>query len=118
MGVHIANTYWPVLYWLQQRWGGAVGHNSTTIGRFGTRPVGQWIASARMAAVFLKDTLPYLQIKREAALNALAFQEGQPIGGRRPAGRLAEMERLWRIGQELRLRVVQPYTKKLEEQHG
>jgi hypothetical protein len=112
MGVHIVNTYWPTLYWLQERWGGSVGRNrfqpNDSRGLRATRVCGQWIIAARMAVPFLEDTLPYLQIKREAALNALAFQQGQPSGGKRKPGRLQELERFHRIGQDLKLRVAGP----------
>jgi hypothetical protein len=60
------------LLWLQQRWGGSiVAHKRRTSAHNVTHG---WGCFAKMAAVFLADTLPYLQVKRERAELALKFQ--------------------------------------------
>ncbi len=48
-------------------------------------PAQKWRASGRTAAAMLSEMLPYLRVKREQAITAIAFQERRlPVGKKRP----------------------------------
>ena len=71
------------LLWLRDRWGGSIGPSNHWYG---------WRCFSHMAASFLIDTLPYLQVKRERAQLALRFQSTIHQPGRR--GHTAEHKAL------------------------
>lgn len=49
-----------------------------------------WVVSSQEAAVFLREVMRYLKVKKEEAMIALEFQEF--VGGRRPGQRLTDMD--------------------------
>lgn len=60
------------LYWLQTRWGGSVNAVKRRTTAANTTYV--WMCFTKQAAVFLRDVMPYLQVKRRRAQLALRFQ--------------------------------------------
>lgn len=68
------------LLWLRDRWGGSVRvlKRKTDAGN----PPYKWDCCSRMAAAFLRDLQPYLQVKRERAKIALDFQATLFIPGK------------------------------------
>jgi len=72
MHAEITNTYVPVLFWLQQRWGGSI--HELWGRRPGWKMAYKWLVGSRVAVPFLLDVQPYLVIKVAQVENALAFQ--------------------------------------------
>lgn len=70
------------LVWLRDRWGGSIRRASRSAVT-GRRMYYEWACFAIGAAAFLRDVLPYLQIKRERADLALKFQATSVQPGRR-----------------------------------
>lgn len=52
-----------------------------------SRPLYRWEASASTAVAVLRLLLPYLRIKREQALNAIALAEARPVLSRKGVAR-------------------------------
>jgi hypothetical protein len=67
------------LSWLQHRWGGTVNAVKRKTTRGNTTYV--WMCFTSGAEKFLRDVLPYLQVKRRRALIALAFQRSMFVPG-------------------------------------
>jgi hypothetical protein len=67
------------LFWLRDRWGGSINpvRRRTTSGN--TTYV--WMCFTHGAVAFLRDVLPYLQVKKERALVALRFQASVFVPG-------------------------------------
>lgn len=116
--VVVANTSLPVLEWLQDRWGGHVP--ALTASRApNQRPAGQWRSlSGRQIKGMLESILPYLQIKRAQAENALQMIAVMGVfypggrGAKLPPHLLAEQERLYWIQRELNHRGTAPFERK------
>lgn len=70
------------LFWLRDRWGGSVRPSQRKTPS-GVRTYYVWGCFAIGAAAFLRDVLPYLQVKRERAELALEFQATSFQPGRR-----------------------------------
>ena len=94
------------LYWLLDRWGGSFRQNHYGNGA-GVSDGYIWQCFSLGAAAFLRDVLPYLQVKRKRAELALRFQATTFQPGRRAhtpawnverAAMKAEMNRLNRPG--------------------
>lgn len=66
------------LVWMRDRWGGSIARKTR-----GPCLYYHWACFARMAAAFLTDVLPYLQVKRERAQLAIKFQSTVFQPGRR-----------------------------------
>lgn len=60
------------LFWLRDRWGGSVNPMSRRTVR--SNVTYAWWCFARMAAAFLMDVRPFLQVKADRADIAIAFQ--------------------------------------------
>jgi hypothetical protein len=89
--VYVVNTHFPLLLWLQDRWGGSIHQASKGSHHLGTKPCGIWTITGPTAASFLRQIQTYLLIKRSAALNAIAFQ-AIVHHGRRSSMQLVSLE--------------------------
>jgi len=74
--VGIGNTYFPILYFLKDRFGGSLHLNLSGKRKKATyKPFLQWNISGRKAKRFLEQILPFLIVKKSQAEIGIAFQE-------------------------------------------
>ncbi len=70
-GVYVSQVDPTPLLWLREHWGGTI---TAKKGSSGTR-AWQWHVRSQLAYSILRDVLPYLQVKRANAENALKLAE-------------------------------------------
>lgn len=92
-----------ILTWMQQIVGGSI----STTQKVGYRPNWRWCITDNKALAFLKQICPYLQIKKQEAELAIAYQEWKqrlPNKGQcRPPKELSIMEQAYQILREVKL---------------
>lgn len=71
--ISVTNTNREVLGWLHSHFQGTIG--KCTSSKTTRTQCYQWYIGSRKAQVFLRAILPYLHIKREQAMLAIAFQD-------------------------------------------
>lgn len=72
--LNVANTYYPVIQYLQQTFGGGIQFQDRTAKNPQWRPHYRWWVNATSAMILLELCLPYFHIKREEAEVAIGFQ--------------------------------------------
>jgi len=91
----IGNTYFPILVYLKDMFGGSLHLNLSSKKRKDTYlPFLQWYISGNKAVKFLKTILPYLIVKKSQAIVGIAFQEfkASKRGGKHDPTRFPRMK--------------------------
>ena len=89
LNVRVRNTNEWLIRWLQFQFGGSIRSDKQKGNR---KDAWEWCLGTRQALEFLKQILPYLQIKRPQAELAVEFQRNKHFGRNRPLEQLAVEE--------------------------
>lgn len=84
--VQATNTYKPVLDWFAEKFGGSVNSRSYSI-----KPAWVWVLCGNKAADFCKEIAPYLQEKRQRALDLVEYRQTIGAKGRNLTPKELEM---------------------------
>lgn len=110
--LNVANTYYPVIHGLQQRFGGNIQFQDRTRTNPGWKPHYRWWVGASYALLLLELAEPYFQIKQEEVALAIAFQRrlNTYIAGRPRQSVVEPSETAWRQEQMDRLKALKHRT--------